>query len=199
MTDSSRGQFTTAHVANENQRPVINNIFDFSAEALGQLKTWLEGAGLAIPITQVLGFSQLTQTVLVAKSAAQTLATTTLTTLSWDTEVYDKPDNLMHDNTTNNSRLKARVAGRYLASCIVEWDVNATGSRQTRLYVNGVDTFLANTQAVTAAATETVHAVVFPPIDMALNDYVEVVAAQTSGGNLNVLSTYSRFGLSRIA
>lgn len=59
----SRNAFVNSEPANSKNLPVVNSIFDFSAEALGQLKTWLEGAGLAIPITQVLGFSGFTATV----------------------------------------------------------------------------------------------------------------------------------------
>lgn len=40
--------------------PVINSIFDFSAEALGQLKVWIEQSGLNLPITNIIGFQQFT-------------------------------------------------------------------------------------------------------------------------------------------
>lgn len=40
--------------------PKITSIFDFSAEALGQLKVWLEQSGLNLPISQVVGFQQFT-------------------------------------------------------------------------------------------------------------------------------------------
>lgn len=39
---------------------IINSIFDFSSEALGQLKLWLEQSGLNVGVNQVLGFSQFT-------------------------------------------------------------------------------------------------------------------------------------------
>lgn len=38
--------------------PKITSIFDFTAEALGQLRLWLEQNPPAIPITSILGFSQ---------------------------------------------------------------------------------------------------------------------------------------------
>lgn len=40
--------------------PKINSIFDFSAEALGQLKVWLEQAGMNLPISNIIGFSKFT-------------------------------------------------------------------------------------------------------------------------------------------
>ena len=43
-------------VANEQLKPLVKNIFDFSAEALGQIRTWLEQNPPAIPVTQIIGF-----------------------------------------------------------------------------------------------------------------------------------------------
>lgn len=37
------------------QKPIIDSIFDFSAEALGQLKVWLEQSGLVLPPTTIIG------------------------------------------------------------------------------------------------------------------------------------------------
>lgn len=41
-------------------KPVVMSIFDFSAEALGELKTWLEQNPPFVPVTQIIGFSQFT-------------------------------------------------------------------------------------------------------------------------------------------
>lgn len=41
-------------------KPAVMSIFDFSAEALGELKTWLEQNPPLLPVTQVIGFSQFT-------------------------------------------------------------------------------------------------------------------------------------------
>lgn len=60
------------------QKPVVNSIFDFSADALGQLRTWLEQNPPAIPVTQILGFSQFT-----AASAPYIGTTETTTSLSF--------------------------------------------------------------------------------------------------------------------
>lgn len=49
-----------AEPPNANQIPVVRSIFDFSTEALGQLRTWLEQNPPSIPVTQILGFSQFT-------------------------------------------------------------------------------------------------------------------------------------------
>ena len=43
------------------QIPVVTSILkDFSAEALGELRTWLEQNPPSIPVTQILGFTQFT-------------------------------------------------------------------------------------------------------------------------------------------
>lgn len=54
--------------------PPVMSIFDFSAEALGELKTWLEQNPPSIPITQVIGYSQ--QTAQAAPYIAVTETTT---------------------------------------------------------------------------------------------------------------------------
>ena len=55
---SSNDSFTT--IEPPGTTPKITSIFDFSAEALGQLKLYLEQAGLAIGINQIVGFQQFT-------------------------------------------------------------------------------------------------------------------------------------------
>lgn len=44
-----------ANASAPGKAPIITSIFDFSAEALGQLKTWLEQSGLIIPSSQIAG------------------------------------------------------------------------------------------------------------------------------------------------
>lgn len=46
--------------ANAGAMPVVNSIFDFSAEALGQLRTWLEQNPPSVSIENIIGFSQFT-------------------------------------------------------------------------------------------------------------------------------------------
>lgn len=40
--------------------PIIRDLYDFTAEALGQVKLWLEQQGMNIPLNQVLGIRYLT-------------------------------------------------------------------------------------------------------------------------------------------
>lgn len=71
------------------------------------------------------------------KSAGQTIADTTNTALTFDSETYDT--NTYHDNSTNNSRITipSGKAGYYLFVC--KWSINEspTGYRQVELRKNG--------------------------------------------------------------
>src|SRR5207302_674676 len=57
-------------------KPRITSIFDFSAEALGQLRLWLEQNPPAVPITSVLGFSRFTATSATTDGADTSASTT---------------------------------------------------------------------------------------------------------------------------
>jgi hypothetical protein len=58
------------------QKPLVNSIFDFSNEALGELRLWLEQNPPATPVTSILGFSQFTaQTAVTAANQTRTSST----------------------------------------------------------------------------------------------------------------------------
>lgn len=46
------------NAGNPNEEAKITSIFDFSSEALGQLKLWFEQQGINVPVSQIPGFSQ---------------------------------------------------------------------------------------------------------------------------------------------
>ena len=101
----------------------------------------------------------------------------------------------MHDTVTNNSRLTAIYAGVYAIYATVEWaasPVNAT----IRFRIGGA-TEIARQQFVGDYRVMNLsHIYAF-----AVNDYVECVVSQASGGALNVNSTanYSpEFGMVRV-
>lgn len=62
----------------------INSIYDFSDQALGELKLWLEGVGLSTPISLVRGFQQFTAqtTARIGIGAAETTSSATYTDLA---------------------------------------------------------------------------------------------------------------------
>jgi hypothetical protein len=71
------------------------------------------------------------------KSTGQTIADTTNTAITFDSETYDT--NTYHDNSTNNSRITipSGKAGYYLF--VLKWSINEspTGYRQVELRKNG--------------------------------------------------------------
>lgn len=188
MTSQKQQGFVDAHAANASQIPVVRSIFDFSAEALGELKTWLEQNPPSLAITSLLGYSQLTQTVRVKTSANTSIANTTFTLLGFDTEDYDKPDNTIHDTATNNSRLTVQVPGRYLPVAAIQFAASAAGSvRIARVKKNGVSDVSSNVPPA-GAGQATALLCSFPPYDLVKGDYMEVEVFQDSGGALNVLA-----------
>lgn len=74
--------YPIAGPSNEGSVPKILTLFDFSAEALGQLRTWLEQNPPAIPVTQIIGFSQFTVQVATTITASQSTTSATLTDLA---------------------------------------------------------------------------------------------------------------------
>jgi hypothetical protein len=120
-------------------------------------------------------------------NAAQSLTTATLTVLAFNTEIYDAAaPNAMHDTTVGNSRITipSNGAGWYLLSANVEFAANATGIRQVQIRINGVTVIASVIVPATAAGTCRLN--VSTMYRMAVGDYAEVQAQQTSGGALNV-------------
>ena len=122
----------------------------------------------------------------VQKSANATIATNTLTTLSWDVEVRDTAG--MHDNAVTPSRMTAPIAGLYLFEAAIEWDVIAAGNRQVAALVNGTSTSIVRGPASTGGAEFTIQ-VLTCTLQFAAGGFAEVSVWQTSGGNLTILAT----------
>ena len=101
--------------------------------------------------------------------------------LTFDTERFDT--DAIHDGA-NPGRLTCKTAGKYLIGAHVSFVSNAAGIRQLTLRINGA-TYIAavNIPAINGAASNVGISTLW---DMAVNDYAEIGATQTSGGNLNV-------------
>lgn len=163
--------------------PKITSIYDFSAEALGQLKVWLEQAGLNIPINQVVGYNSVTQSSRVQRSSALSLTTATLTKVTWQTEVFDYGG--MVDITAAPTKLTVRLAGKYVVVGNANFDANATGQRLVEIIRNGTRVSVSNHLADTTAGNGTGIGT-SGIIDCAVGDYLELQVSQSSGGNLNL-------------
>lgn len=91
----------------------------------------------------------------------------------------------MHDTVTNNTRLTAQTAGKYELSAQVTFQINATGRRLARFNVNGAS-LGGQTEVMPTTLAGSTISIMLPTIEavLAVGDYVELVAFQSSGANL---------------
>jgi hypothetical protein len=120
-------------------------------------------------------------------NANQSISDSGYTVLAFNSERFDT-DNI-HDNATNNTRLTCKTAGKYLIVANASFESNATGSRALKIMLNGTgDIGIVHQMSITGGlgpanlSLSTIY-------DLAINDYVELYAYQSSGGSLNVLTT----------
>ncbi|MFH1604557.1 MAG: hypothetical protein ABIH03_11690 [Pseudomonadota bacterium] len=103
----------------------------------------------------------------------------------WDTDA-------MHDTATNNERIIAKTAGRYLVYGCALFGGGAGTYRALSIYFSS--TAAAAPPAYVAPATSYVGLVVTEVFDMAVNDYVVLRAGQDSGGSITIYTGGTRFG-----
>jgi hypothetical protein len=121
-------------------------------------------------------------------NAAQSITSATPTALAFNSERFDQAGNAadtMHDNVTNNSRLTCRYAGVYQITGNASFAANATGYRQLEIKLNNTTTIESSID-MTASGTVASRILCTTLYSLAVNDYVELIAYQTSGGGLNV-------------
>jgi DNA-binding transcriptional regulator YdaS (Cro superfamily) len=158
-------------------------------------QTWTDGvsSGSAARFTvieQGIHEVSLAPAVRVFHSASQTITTGTVTALAFNSERFDQAAgsaSTMHDTATNNSRLTCLYAGVYMVSANIEWAANATSFRRLTLRTNG-GTSWASTDIEPETAIVFRQALTGILIPMAVNDYVEAVVQQNTGGALAVSS-----------
>jgi hypothetical protein len=164
--------------------PKIHSIFDFTAEALGQLRLWLEMNPPSIPVDQVLGFNVARSAVRVYSNAAISVPNITATALTFNAEATDT--DTIHDTGANTSRLVCRTAGKYLAWGNVEWATGAGNVRSLGIVFNGTTVVGSDVRGPVAGGNITTQTVTSNVLDLVVGDYIELVAYQDSGGALNV-------------
>lgn len=153
-------------------------------------ETWLKGAFTQLNVTSDSAKAKITPALVgarVYKAADQLIANATEQIMTMDTERFDSDG--FHDTVTNNTRLTipASMGGYYMVGGHALYAANATGIRQTALYVNSVAT---GTRIATITVPPVTATAVYEPVStlwqFAAADYVELVCYQNSGGNLNV-------------
>lgn len=117
-----------------------------------------------------------------AGASTQSITNATNTAINCTTEDFDT--DTMHDNTTNNTRVTATTAGKYVLTAAVEFTSNATGTRGLHLRLNGT-TFIALNTANAVNGVET-YLTTTTEYSLSATDYVEAVVYQSSGGALTI-------------
>jgi hypothetical protein len=137
----------------------------------------------------------------ISYTATQSLTNATTTKLTFDT-ASSSPTTGSYDPKgwfdDANDRITIGQAGFYTISANVGFASNSTGRRLVQIYVNGADRGGVQIAALSGATT---ILSVSTNVYLAATDYVEVFAAQTSGGALNtvfVTGVYSSLSVGRI-
>lgn len=169
----------------------VDNTTAANASRLNQIEQGIEDAHL-MPAVRVF------------HNANQSITTATLTALAFNSERYDTVGGVasnQHDTVTNNSRLTCRYAGIYDISASVEFAANATGERDVRIRLNGT-TYIGFQREPTNTASFSTIVNCTTDYQLAVNDYVECVVFQESGGALNVVASSNwspEFMMKRVA
>lgn len=120
------------------------------------------------------------------QTSTQSLTTATWTSLTFTTEDVDTEDG--HDTSSDTSKYFAVYPGYYQVSGGYVTAGNATGLRGTRFAVNGTAVNASSTME-TANASATAYAARTRTVYLDVDDYVEIQAYQSSGGNLSTAAT----------
>jgi hypothetical protein len=109
----------------------------------------------------------------------------TYTKIAFDSELLDT--NGFHSNTVNNTRvtIPTGYAGKYLITINCLWAGAANGVRQMRVDKNGGSTALFQTGEMAGGGNFVSNPGSFIA-DLAVGDYLELLATQNSGGSLTI-------------
>ena len=106
----------------------------------------------------------------------------TMTALTFNQERWDT--DTMHDTSTNPGHLIAKTAGKYIISGNIKYGGNATGARGLHIRLDGT-TFIATSTLPVSAVLDT-YMNVSIVYNMAVNQYAELMALQTTGTDLTI-------------
>ena len=114
----------------------------------------------------------------------QTISKNTETAITFDQEIADT--NTMHDNSTNNSRITIKQAGRYHIVGNIRWESSSSGGygRTLRITKNGTE--IAAHVLIPSSTTSSPSQNVDIYLNLSVNDYIELKVYQDSGGNLDI-------------
>lgn len=135
----------------------------------------------------------------VFNSSNVSIANSTRTAIPFPSERFDT--DTIHDTVTNNTRLTAKTAGKYYIFGFIRWAANNTGFREALIKLNNI-TFIGGDRVPTISGANVYQDPNCMHI-LAVNDYVELIVFQTSGGSLNVdvngVDFHPDFGMIKMA
>lgn len=120
----------------------------------------------------------------VTHSAAQSMASGTVTALNFDTEDWDT--DAYHDTVTNNTRFTLPSAGKYLITGWIPWaPQNTTSRRNLEVLKNGTAIEMRSEMMGAGSGAGEPNNTVSVVVDGVAGDYYELVAWQNSGSALS--------------
>lgn len=122
---------------------------------------------------------------LLTLTANQTIANSTFTAISFDSEVYDT--DTMHDNSTNPTRITFTTAGKYDVTICFTWGGAPGTAAEYTVRLNGTTQIL-YASVRPAGAGELTFFWGMPERSFSAGDYIELRVRQNSGGNLDIVA-----------
>lgn len=149
---------------------------------------FVEGGELEAVLDQIVFLTQPVVAELRATSV-QSLTNGTGTAVNFDAEDIDSHGG--HSTSVNTSRYTAQIAGWYQCTGAVSFASNATGRRGVWWQKNGADVTGSETAFVAAGTGVITIPARVKLIQLAVGDYVQMLAFQDSGGALNTSVTFA--------
>jgi hypothetical protein len=145
--------------------------------------------GLAAGIVAPSNFATI-PSVRVRRTIDQSIADNSNTAIQFNSEAFDTA--AMHDNTTNNTRLTAPIAGKYLVTGNVTWAASAVDRRLIEFHkTSGITQTVVAQNAVEPVSTASIPTIqnLTTVVDMAAGDYIELAVLQHTTVALNAAAS----------
>lgn len=157
-------------------------------------RTWtvaelLTASKLNLDLRDGLNFLLSPPLALLRKTTSQATSSGIHTPVTFDAEDLDRDGG--HSNVTNPSRYTSQTAGYYQLSGNVSFAANGTGWRDIMFQKNGTSTTRQSRNGTPAIPSGTAESALnlSGTMFLAVGDYVEIMAYQTSAGTLNVIAS----------
>lgn len=126
------------------------------------------------------------------QATTQTIANSTLTAITFDTEVIDTEG--MHSTTTTPSRITPKTPGWYVGWFGIGWSTNSAGRRLNMVRKNGTGSSSSGTFGRVdlrpgTGGTQATKGFRFWQYFNGTTDYLELMAYQSSGAALNTFAS----------